>query len=160
MHAVDEGCKYHDIGRILFPSLMLMDNTESYDMISAMEQLHPYNSHLLVSRTCENSFPSKGHKLLIEDICLYHHEKYDGTGFPSGLKKDQIPLVAELCGMAYEMDLRLYLSPYVEDRFKHISDYYIGGVGINYSELAVKCFSEAMGRVFAFYNRQKIVEKV
>ena len=31
-------------------------------------------------------------------IILYHHEKYDGTGYPSGLMKEQIPLGARVMG--------------------------------------------------------------
>ncbi|NVD97798.1 HD-GYP domain-containing protein [Massilia sp. BJB1822] len=49
--------------------------------------------------------PSAGHRLLIEsesvspialDVCLHHHEKYDGSGYPHGLKGEEISLHARM----------------------------------------------------------------
>ena len=34
------------------------------------------------------------------DICLYHHERWDGKGYPKGLKKDRIPMCAQVVGIA------------------------------------------------------------
>lgn len=34
------------------------------------------------------------------DICLYHHEKYDGKGYPKGLKGDEIPIAAQVVSIA------------------------------------------------------------
>lgn len=34
------------------------------------------------------------------NICLYHHERYDGHGYPKGLKSDDIPLEAQVVGLA------------------------------------------------------------
>jgi putative two-component system response regulator len=33
-------------------------------------------------------------------VCRYHHERYDGTGYPEGLKKDKIPVEAQLVSLA------------------------------------------------------------
>ena len=38
------------------------------------------------------------------DICLYHHERWDGKGYPRGLKKDRIP-------MAGIEDISFYILP-------------------------------------------------
>jgi HD-GYP domain-containing protein (c-di-GMP phosphodiesterase class II) len=49
--------------------------------------------------------PVEGHRLLVEgggasevalDVCLYHHEKVDGSGYPKGLKGDEISLFAKM----------------------------------------------------------------
>jgi hypothetical protein len=51
------------------------------------------------------SHPARGHELLTEgggagpvvlDVCLHHHEKIDGTGYPHGLAGDQISTVAKM----------------------------------------------------------------
>lgn len=34
------------------------------------------------------------------NVCRYHHEKYDGTGYPEKLKKDKIPIEAQIVGLA------------------------------------------------------------
>jgi HD-GYP domain-containing protein (c-di-GMP phosphodiesterase class II) len=45
-------------------------------------------------------------------IILYHHEKYDGTGYPSGLKKEQIPLGARVMAVADAFEAMIRGRPY------------------------------------------------
>ncbi len=45
-------------------------------------------------------------------IVLYHHEKYDGTGYPSGLKKEQIPLGARVMAIVDAFEAMLKERPY------------------------------------------------
>jgi HD-GYP domain-containing protein (c-di-GMP phosphodiesterase class II) len=45
-------------------------------------------------------------------IILYHHEKYDGTGYPSGLKKEQIPLGARVMAVVDAFEAMLRGRPY------------------------------------------------
>lgn len=45
-------------------------------------------------------------------VILYHHEKYDGTGYPSGLKKDQIPLGASVMAVVEAFEAMTTERPY------------------------------------------------
>jgi len=45
-------------------------------------------------------------------ILLYHHEKYDGTGYPSGLKKEQIPLGARIIAVVDAFEAMTQERPY------------------------------------------------
>ncbi len=45
-------------------------------------------------------------------VILYHHEKYDGTGYPSGLKKEQIPLGARIMAVVDAVEAMLSSRPY------------------------------------------------
>ncbi|MGE5279244.1 MAG: HD domain-containing phosphohydrolase [Deltaproteobacteria bacterium] len=47
-------------------------------------------------------------------IILHHHEKFDGTGYPSHLKKRQIPLGARIMAVADAFDAMVYGRPYKE----------------------------------------------
>jgi len=47
-------------------------------------------------------------------IIMYHHEKYDGTGYPSGLKKGQIPLGARIMAVADAFEAMIFYRPYRE----------------------------------------------
>jgi HD-GYP domain-containing protein (c-di-GMP phosphodiesterase class II) len=45
-------------------------------------------------------------------IILYHHEKYDGTGYPSGLKKEQIPIEARIMAVVDAFEAMTRDRPY------------------------------------------------
>lgn len=45
-------------------------------------------------------------------LLLHHHEKYDGSGYPSGLKKDQIPLGARLMAVVEAFEAMILERPY------------------------------------------------
>ncbi|MFH1407189.1 MAG: HD domain-containing phosphohydrolase [Candidatus Omnitrophota bacterium] len=45
-------------------------------------------------------------------IILHHHERYDGTGYPNGLKKDKIPLGARIMALADAFEAMIYKRPY------------------------------------------------
>lgn len=47
-------------------------------------------------------------------IVLHHHERYDGRGYPSGLKKGQIPLSARIMAVADAFEAMVYGRPYRE----------------------------------------------
>jgi putative nucleotidyltransferase with HDIG domain len=47
-------------------------------------------------------------------IILHHHEKYNGTGYPSRLKKGQIPLGARIMAVADAFEAMVYGRPYRE----------------------------------------------
>lgn len=46
------------------------------------------------------------------DIVMYHHENYDGTGYPSGIKGDDIPLGARILRLADSFDAMTSVRPY------------------------------------------------
>jgi putative nucleotidyltransferase with HDIG domain len=66
--------------------------------------------------------PEKGAEILrsfqilrpVIPIIMYHHEKYNGTGYPSKLKKGQIPLGARIMSVADAFEAMVYGRPYRE----------------------------------------------
>src|SRR5207237_1621774 len=48
----------------------------------------------------------------IRPIVLAHHEHYDGTGYPNGLKADQIPLAAQIISVADTYEAMISTRPY------------------------------------------------
>jgi HD-GYP domain-containing protein (c-di-GMP phosphodiesterase class II) len=64
--------------------------------------------------------PQKGTELIkdleslkpVMPIILYHHERYDGKGYPSGLKKDQIPLGSRILSVIDSFDAMYFGRPY------------------------------------------------
>jgi len=66
------------------------------------------------------SHPQKGEKILeplrslggVRDAVLYHHERYDGKGYPLGLKGYQIPIIARIVAIADSYDAMTTTRPY------------------------------------------------
>ena len=51
---------------------------------------------------------------MAEQIALSHHERWDGTGYPNGLRGEAIPIVARLTAVADVFDALTHARPYRE----------------------------------------------
>lgn len=75
------------------------------------------------------------------DICRYHHEKYDGQGYPEGLKGDDIPIAAQIVALADVFDAlvseRIYKEKYPPQ--KSIQMILEGECGL-FNPKLLKCF--------------------
>ena len=102
------GALLHDIGKIAIPDSILKKpgdlSPDEWDKI----KLHPTLGYGLVKEI----------KLVAEvgNIILYHHEKFDGTGYPAGLKAAGIPLEARIFALADALDAMTAHRPYREAR--------------------------------------------
>ncbi len=95
---------YHDIGELGVPA-QILDKPGS---LNAEERLavetHPVVGESLLRRSV------KVREIL--EAVLYHHERYDGTGYPEGLKGEEIPLLARVLAIAETYDALVTPRPY------------------------------------------------
>ncbi len=88
----------HDIGKIAIPDEILNKpgrlTPEEFEVIKTHSEA---GANMLSSLTEYLNEPlvSEAH-----DICLYHHERYDGKGYPMGLSGDDIPISAQVVALA------------------------------------------------------------
>jgi len=99
----------HDIGKIGIPELILNKGSQLTDDETKIMQEHPAVGANILAPISELGDSLLGVK--------YHHEKYDGSGYPEGLKKNQIPFIASIIGVADAFDAMTTDRPYK----KHIS---------------------------------------
>jgi putative nucleotidyltransferase with HDIG domain len=98
------GALLHDIGKIAIPDAILKKpgslTAGEWDKI----RLHPALGFGLIKEI----------KLvpIVGDIILHHHERFDGAGYPHGLKGDRIPLEARLFALADALDAITAHRPY------------------------------------------------
>ena len=96
----------HDIGKIGIPDrILLKEGPLDPDEWEVMKTHATTGANLL----------SGGRSALVqmaELIALTHHERWDGSGYPLGLKGEQIPLVSRICAVCDAFDAMVTDRPY------------------------------------------------
>jgi len=109
----------HDIGKIGIPDGILLKpgklTTDEFNMIKTHTTI---GSHIIDSIS-ENLPDNDNYLRYAKDICHYHHERWDGRGYPSGLTGDEIPLAARMISIVDVYDAlvspRCYKDPFSHD---------------------------------------------
>jgi len=96
----------HDIGKIGIPDHILQKPGRL-----SIDELNVMKTHPLIGFNILQNSPSK-YLSLGAEIALSHHEKYDGSGYPSGAQKQEIPLEARIVAVADVFDALTSLRPY------------------------------------------------
>ncbi|SET56688.1 HDIG domain-containing protein [Oceanobacillus limi] len=98
LQSIRIGGLLHDIGKIGISEYILNKPGKLTEEEFAVIKSHPIIGYDMIKHI--DSFRKDG----ILHIVLYHHEKYDGTGYPKGLKGKEIPLVARIVSVADVFD--------------------------------------------------------
>jgi putative two-component system response regulator len=94
----------HDIGKVVVPdSILLKTGPLSVDEVEIMRK-HP----VVGERICA---PLRTFRLVLP-IIRHHHERHDGSGYPDGLRGDEIPLTAAILQLADVYDALTTDRPY------------------------------------------------
>ena len=96
----------HDIGKIGIPEQIWMKPSDL-----TKEEFNVMKTHTEIGYRIAKSTPVFAH---IADEILYHHEKYDGTGYPIGLKGEEIPLLARIINIVDSFDVMTHQRVYKE----------------------------------------------
>lgn len=98
------GSYLHDIGKIGIPERILLKKGPLTD-----EEMTVVKKHTILGQTMIKNidFLSRA-----SEVVLYHHEKFEGTGYPIGLKGEEIPLFARIFAVADAFDAMAYDRPY------------------------------------------------
>ncbi|MEO0137368.1 MAG: HD-GYP domain-containing protein [candidate division WOR-3 bacterium] len=99
-----KACLLHDIGKIGIPDGVLNKKSPLTDKERSYIFRHPILGKEILSQM------SEFHEIL--DIIYFHHEHYNGSGYPHGLKEDEIPLLARILAVADAYDAMLSERPY------------------------------------------------
>lgn len=114
---IEDLCKaapLHDVGKIKVPDAILQKpgklTPEEYD---AMKMHTTYSRKII--KMIIGDVEDEHYVQIVENIAMYHHERWDGTGYPTGLAGDSIPLEARIMAVADVFDAlyeeRVYKPP-------------------------------------------------
>lgn len=99
----------HDVGKLDVPSWLLSSENAPTDEEWEVLKRHPEASRHRLRKLVKSLGPS------VSEGALYHHERWDGTGYPAGLAKGEIPLFGRITAVADAFDVmtnaRSYKSP-------------------------------------------------
>ena len=144
----------HDIGKIGIPDRVLLKPSElDPDEWEIMKQHTTIGAQIL--QGAEANFIK-----LAEVIALTHHEKWDGSGYPQGLKGPEIPLSGRIVAIADVFDAltseRLYKSPLpLEKSFAIIKE----GRGSHFDPEVVDAFFAIEDKIVAKLNRWQFLSE-
>ncbi|MCX8033592.1 MAG: response regulator [Thermoleophilia bacterium] len=98
----------HDLGKVAIPDVVLLKQGPFNDDEREIMRRHSVlGAEILSGGTSELV-------QMAEEIALCHHERWDGRGYPRGLKGEQIPLAARIVAVADSFDALIHKRPYKE----------------------------------------------
>ncbi|MBF0168610.1 MAG: response regulator [Alphaproteobacteria bacterium] len=108
----------HDIGKVGIPDHILLKPARLTPEEFAAMQQHPRLGHGILKGSTSPLVR------MAAEIALYHHEKFDGGGYPEGLKGEAIPLTARIVAVADVFDAltsqRPYKKPWTVEQAKEL----------------------------------------
>lgn len=137
----------HDVGKIMIPDAILLKKAPLDADERKIMETHCERGAEILSKAPMGW--SEDYVKMSMDICMYHHEKYDGNGYPYGLKGEEIPVSAQIVSIADCFDAltteRVYKDPYaMEEACRMITD---GECGI-FSEKMLQSFGKCREAFF------------
>lgn len=141
-HLIELAAPMHDIGKIGVPdSVLLKPGKLDPGEFNTMKR-HPLIGYAILEDS-SSQFLSLG-----AEIALGHHERYDGSGYPRGVKSRQIPLEARIVAVADVYDALVSDRPYKKAwTNERAMEYLLTSKGTHFDPQCVEAFIQQYGKV-------------
>lgn len=154
---IQNDASIHDIGKVAIPDHILKKpGRYTPDEFEAMKQHTRVGGEILSEMQKQlKHFKTSFYQVAI-DIAKYHHERWDGSGYPEGLKGSEIPLAARIVAIADVFDAltsrRPYKEPYsFEEAVKIIKE----SSGTHFDPILVNEFLKLLPQIKRIYERSE-----
>ena len=142
----------HDLGKIAVDDAVLRKPGRFTDEEFAIMKKHAAEGARIVHEILKGTDDEVFHKLA-ENVAHYHHERWDGSGYPDGLKGEQIPLEARIMAIADVYDALVSKRVYKESMSFEAADAIImEGMGKHFDERLKPYYEAARPRLEEFYK--------
>jgi putative two-component system response regulator len=138
----------HDLGKVSVDKELLIKNDKlELHEIEAIKK-HPQLGHDILSSLCK-----KEPFITASKISLTHHEKWDGTGYPNGLKGNEIPLESRIVAIADVFDALMSKRPYKDAWTKEqVRDFCMEEKGRYFDPGVLDIFCDNIDTVFKIHD--------
>ena len=151
--AVIKAAPMHDLGKIAVDDAILRKPGRFTD--EEYEQMKKHSSegarviHDILLNTDDEQF-----KIIAENVAHYHHERWDGTGYPDRLKGEQIPLEARIMAIADVYDALVSKRVYKEAYdFEQADSIIVEGMGTHFDPALASAYKNARPRLEEYYRQ-------
>ena len=144
----------HDIGKVGVPDAILKKDGPLDESEWAIMKKHPeIGANIFKELRNDLKIFDENFYMVAQDITMYHHEKWDGSGYPDGLSGFDIPLAARIVAIADVFDAisskRVYKEAFdLETSFDIIKK----GKGTHLDPYLVDCFIESKETIISIYK--------
>ncbi len=162
--AVRLAARYHDLGKLLVPEIYQWNDPDFNP-----EELALYRRHCLAGSEFVHNTMGEQSKVdpmlmeMISECILYHHERWDGQGYPRGLAGENIPVLGRIVEVANELDHRL-MNTRTETPVETALDTMLSHSATRHDPVIMGLLYEArykIDKIFALYRHQsQAVEEV
>jgi putative two-component system response regulator len=104
LEALERGGVLHDIGKVAIPDAILLKTSR----LTAAEFERMKQHTIIGDRLCSELRLLRG----VRPIVRHHHERLDGSGYPDGLRGDDVPLLAQIMSVVDVYDALTTARPY------------------------------------------------
>jgi putative nucleotidyltransferase with HDIG domain len=130
---IRRGALLHDIGKMGIPDSILNKNGSLTSQEAEIVRQHPIHAY--------NMLKNIDHLRSAMEIPYCHHEKWNGTGYPRGLKGEEIPLSARIFAIVDVYDALINDRPYRKAQpYKQVMGYLIEQSGKHFDPKVVNAF--------------------
>jgi len=157
---------YHQLGKALVPPEYQIIQGDFTEEELAVYRKYTTHGRVLVANLQERGARAKERRtgeaqeqpttnipwLMIRESCEQHMERYDGSGYPGGRKEHQISPIAQIVGLAKELD-RISAETKSEDPFEEAYELLCSQAGTLWSEELIEVLRSAKSSCYEVYNK-------
>lgn len=142
----------HDLGKIAVDDAILRKPGRFTDEEYAIMKTHAAEGARIVHEILKGTDDITFHHIA-ENVAHYHHERWDGSGYPDGLKGEQIPLEARIMAIADVYDALVSKRVYKERMsFEKANAIIMEGMGTQFDKNLEKYYVAARPHLEAYYE--------
>ena len=151
-HNLIKAAPMHDLGKIAVDDAILRKpgiyNSEEYEIM----KIHAAEGARIVREILKET-DDKEFKIIAENVAHYHHERWDGSGYPEGLKGEEIPIEARIMAVADVYDALVSKRFYKEKlSFEEADKIILEGMGQHFDKRLEKYYVAARPKLEEYYK--------